>query len=137
MAPYPTLLRYFGYFFKLQNQYPFGYILDCRIRGLDNMWNFCYKCNRCLNPLWVRYKMTLEEVVPWQNPNITGLFDNQNIMFNGTGCRKAYISDKGSTKNQNFLKEGFKNEKVYLSCDVFWLFCVYLFSCIFHSSQSG
>jgi len=32
MAPYPTLLRYFGYFFKLQNQYPFGYILDCRIR---------------------------------------------------------------------------------------------------------
>ena len=34
MTSYPTLLRYFGYFFKLQNQYPFGYILDCRIRVL-------------------------------------------------------------------------------------------------------
>jgi hypothetical protein len=29
------------------------------------------------------------------------------------------FKDKGSTKNQNFLKEGFKNEKVYLFRDVF------------------
>ncbi len=36
MAFDPISPLYFGYFFKLQNQYPFGSILDCRIRDTES-----------------------------------------------------------------------------------------------------
>ena len=42
MAFDPILPLYFGYFFKLHNQYHFGYILACRIRGVTTYNVICY-----------------------------------------------------------------------------------------------